>query len=79
LSVLVANETVAVSSSSSLDVEQVAQVFENSHLVAVVLAVVFDVLLSLAQLAHHLLLLLLLDLEVLVERFHIGHETFVGI
>ena len=36
-------------------------------------------LLRLTKLAHHLLLLLLLNLEVLVEGLHVWHQALVGI
>ena len=78
--VLVADESVAaIGRRACLDVKQVPQVLEDPHLVAVVFTVILDVALLLSQLAHHCLLLLLLNLEVLVEGLHVGHQALVGI
>ena len=78
--VLVADETVAaIGCSPGFDIEQVPQVLEDLHLVAVVFTVILDVSLGLAQLAHHRLLLLLLNLEVFMERLHVWHQALVRV
>ena len=78
--VLVAHEAVtAVRCGSRLHVEEVPQVLEDLHLVAVVFTVILDVPLGFPEVAHHRLLLLLLDLEVLVEGLDVRHESLVGV
>ena len=78
--VLVANKAVtAIGCRPGLNIEQVSQVLEDLHLVAVVFTVILDVPLSLAQLTHNCLLLLLLDLEVFVERLHVWHQALVWV
>lgn len=78
--VLVADQTVAaICRCSRLHIEQVSQVLEDLHLVAVVFTVILDMPLGLAQLTHDSLLLLLLDLEVFVEGLHVGHEPLVRV
>ena len=78
--VLIADKAItSIGCCPRLNVEQVAQVLEDLHLVAVVFTVILDVPLSLAQLTHHCLLLLLLNLEVFVERFHVWHQALVWI
>ena len=78
--VLIADKAItSIGCCPRLDVEQVAQVLEDLHLVAVVFTVILDVPLALPQVPQHLLLLLLLDLKVLVERFHVGHQPLIRI
>ena len=78
--VLIADKAItSVGCCPRLNVEQVAQVLEDLHLVAVVFTVVLDMPLGLAELAHDSLLLLLLDLEVFVERLHVWHQALVWI
>ena len=80
LRVLVAYEPVAsAETGANLDVEEIAQVLENFHLVAVVFTVIFYVALCFSQFTHHRFLLLLLDLEVLVEGLDVGHEAFIRV
>ena len=76
--VLVTNEAItSVCGRPRLDVQQVSQFLEDLHLVAVVFTVILNVALSFTQLTHHRLLLLLLNLEVLVEGLHVGHQALV--
>lgn len=78
--VLVTDKAIAaIGCRPSLDIEQVSQVLEDLHLVAVVFTVILDVPLGLAQLAHHCFLLLLLDLKVFVERLHVWHQALIWI
>lgn len=78
--VLVAYEPVAAAESgANLDVEEIAQVLKDFHLVAVVFTVILYVALRLSQFTHYRLLLFLLDLEVLVEGLDVWHEALIRV